>query len=300
MAMQRKTILLLALVSGLALVALPLVAAVSRDEARPVREGDVVTYHATIRRLDGVVVYTSDEEVGRREIAAGNALLPTDFSAKPYGPQVRAVEFTDAAWETTRFLVGRRVGDVVETPWMVKPFGSADDHSLPEVLGVYPKRMTLDLDEAFARGDRPRWDVEGLARDDFAEGRVVTFSTGLNATVERVREGRAELVLHATPGGAVGSKIFGFPIAVEEVDAEHVRLRPVLEPGDRFRTAGCSIPDGVIPPGEYTVTRREEGRIQLRENASGARALVLDETLRIEYRILAVESGTLLTALWSR
>lgn len=300
MASRKHLLLIASLIMAGIVVAAPLVAAMTHDPAGIASEGDTVTYHATVRLADRTMVYTTDSDLAAREIESGNTILPKNFSAKPYGAQSRKIEFTDSPWETTRFLVGHRVGDQFETPYMQSPFGSANDQSLPVDLGRFTKRMNLDLEEAFAADGKKRWDVEGLERSDFRVDETLTFATGLMAKVISLEGHSAELQMLTEGVGRVDSRLFGFAIEVEDVDDETVALRPAVVEGDSFQTAGCSIPDGIVRPGNYTVTKIEGGRIYLHENAQGPRAHVLDQVANIEYTILAIEEASPFSRLWLR
>lgn len=285
----------LALAAVAAVVLLGTVAAM--DLAGPIEAGDYVEYHYTAYDAEGRVRYSSDPEVGRREAENGNPYVNPDLAHHQYRVRGAFLEGERPEGDGPRvqpstYLVGRAVGETVGTPLIESALGNSRTYALPGAFGPFPRSFDIDLARMFAG--------EGGAANREAYGGPEEFVVGYRFPYAEIYEGeivarnethaRARLMFE--DGDIVHSKIFGANFTVEDVGDDRVLMRPVLSAGEAFQTRGCRLPVD-LAPGRYRVEAINATTLVIREAPEFAEH-VLDETLRLEFTILAAQKWTTL------
>lgn len=276
-----------------------LAAASSVRMGEPIQPRDTVQFHMTVFDSEDRVVYTTDAARAQSEIAAGNAMLDPAVDDSPtYGVRKLVIPTerpsghvgNDARIPLAAFLVGAREGDVVESPFIINPFGVPKTYAVPAMLGPADVEFTVDLSMLYDEEHRAR-SVETFGeRSVFVPGARIPYDI-LEATVLDVQGDVAWLRVEPDEGDVLRSETLGFPLRVREAGEGKVTLHPVLVTGDVFETKGCKLPVESLPPGRFrVVTVGAEGA------TVEAAPLYLEHlqraTLRLEFTILEVEPFT--------
>ncbi|HWG92027.1 MAG TPA: hypothetical protein VNZ52_14350 [Candidatus Thermoplasmatota archaeon] len=291
----------LLLVAVLVLAGAAAAAAAALLAPAEIAPGDHVYYHYNAYTLDGELVYTTDAEVARAAIAAGNPYLDPNLSASRYRVRDTPIVFeritpelqVKAPVQTSRFLVGYAEGDTVSLPPIQSALGSARVQELPQVFGPVDLEFTLNLTALYGGPDRQAMIDRLGPRENLQVGQTVPYAEVLEAEIASLSADLATFRVKAEQGARVRSTILGFNLTVEEAPGEpgRVLFRPDLRAGERFTTVGCQLPVEDLPAGTYEV-------IQVGANLTVRAAPdyvvhVLDKVLRIELRVLKVEKPSI-------
>lgn len=279
----------LALVGTTGLLALGFAGLIAARADDPIGEGDSVRFHWSVERhRDGALLYASDPEVARAALDEGNPYLDPNLSSRRYRAAEVEIELRDVPFQISRFLMGHRPGDVVQTPFVVDAAGHATEYTLPATIGPLATEFTVNrsrVPESASSSDG----TEAGPRD-LRVGDRFPYAGILEASVVSVDEDSARVRVDVTApsGQRLHSKVLGLDVTYEVLPNGSVVLRPQAEPGQVFTTRGCKLPLDIIPPGRYRVMAVGDDGILVR-HAPEFHEHLLDETLRFELRVLSVD-----------
>lgn len=293
---RRERRKLLVAIGGIILLGLGTAGARVAHDRAPISAGDYVVFHFDAVAPDGQLLYTSDPDTARREIDAGNRVLDENVSARHYGPRAGYVVLhrqapgdgaSNASFQPSRFILGYREGDVVVTPYVVNPYGSARSFAIPNTIGPLETEVELDLSALYDERNASTTSRLLGPRENLTEGALVPYAEVLTATVLDIEGDRAHLKIEAAGGDRVFSRVLGFNLTIEPIGGGRVLLHPELAAGDVFKTQGCRLPLE-LPPGRYRV-ERATGDVTVVKEAPAVLEHLLDTTLQFRIRVIDVD-----------
>lgn len=109
------------------------IAAAAIPTAEAVMLGDEVTYYFTVYDENDLILYTTDPTIAASELDAGNLYVEPNLTASAYEPRhgivsASPLDAPDANYtgiSPSRYILGYREGDIVETPLIVAALGKA-------------------------------------------------------------------------------------------------------------------------------------------------------------------------------